>query len=293
MRILPMVGEHRMLPAMPKTSRYLFSGLLVWVWLASGMGCASTAPPARIIYEDPNRLVRLEVIYRSEGKDHDHPVKINRNEISEILREPTVSPKPVQPLRGPFEYEKGHESEEPSQLFSEENLNFLSEHLAQALQRATPAEDVMFFINHSEKPETSEITSGSVFVNGKQFHLLFGNYRHRTVGTSEIQKARATPLEVLGSPMYDLSPGPFGKIQESGGLKVFVTGAPQHLIIDYVSFLKTRGLPDEQNTASPKEVMTPTHSLANKLQELKELREKELITEKEYLSLRSKLLKKY
>jgi len=149
----------------------------------------------------------------------------------------------------------------------------------------------MFVINHSEKPETPEITSGSVYVKEKQFHLLFANYRHRTVGTSEIQKAQANPLEVLGSPMYDLTPGPFGKIQESRGLKVFVTGAPQHLVIDYVSFLKTRGKPDSQNTASREEKFSPNQSLADKLEELNEMRQKGLITEQEYLSLRSRLLK--
>jgi hypothetical protein len=182
---------------------------------------------------------------------------------------------------------------EASQLFSDENINFFSQHLAQALERATPAEDVMFFIHHSESREPSEITSGSVFVEGKQLHLLFANYRHRTVGTSEIQKAQANPLEVLGSPMYDLTPGPFGKIQESQGLKVFVTGAPQHLVIDYASLLKTQGMAQNHDTLSSEDKFSPNQSLEGKLQELNELRQKGLITEEEHQNLRLKVLKSF
>jgi len=288
-----MVQEQSSLASIRKIPLRWISCVFFWGWLVSSVGCASTAPASRIIYQDPNRLVRLEVIYRPEGKGHDHPVTIHGTDIAAIMRELTVSPRPVQPLRGPFAYEKGRESGEASKLFSDDNINFLSQHLAQALERSTPAEDVMFFINHSESREPSEITSGSVFVEGKELHLLFANYRHRTVGTSEIQKAQANPLEVLGSPMYDLTPGPFGKIQKSKGLKVFVTGAPQHLVIDYASLLKTQGMAQNHDTLSSEDKFSPNQSLEGKLQELNELRQKGLITEEEHQNLRLKVLKSF
>ena len=266
----------------------LFGGGLI-----SSVGCVSTAPASRIIYQDANRMIRLEVVYRPEGKGHDHPVTIDGRDLAVILRELTVTPKPVQPLRGPFAYEKGRESGEASHLFTDEYINFFGQHLAQALERATLAEDVVFFHNHSEGREPSEITSGSVFVEGKHLHLLLANYRHRTVGTSEIQTAQANPLEVLGSPMYDLTPGPFGKIQEAKGLKVFFAGAPQHLIIDYAALIQTQGMAKSPDTLSSEEILSPDQPLLEKLQELNALREKNLITEEEYQNLRSKLLKSF
>jgi len=277
----------------PSLCRY---GMAISVFtLSTGLtlGCMATAPVSRMVFEDQHQFVRLEVTARANQLNHSHPVSLSENMLAKILGSFTVNPRRASSQGNVFAYMATPQLPESSPAFSPAVIAFLSQHLSQALQRATPLEEALFFIEDPQPQDTALITSGGCYVQEERLHVQLANYRHPTIGKAEIIQARANPLQVLSAPEYDLIPGPNGTVQPTPGWENLITALPQHAIIEY-----------EHTLPEPK-AQTPTDdpplghdqptakTFAEQLREIQQAKNDGLISEQEYQTLRTKLLDSY
>lgn len=257
------------------------------------LGCKATAPVSRIVIEDQHQFVRLEVTARANQLNHSHPAALSENTLAKILGSFTVNPRPASSLENSFAYMAVPRLPESSPAFSPTITAFLSKHLSQALQRATPLEEALFFIEDPQPQDTALLTSGGCYIQDGRLHVQLANYRHPTIGKTEIIQARASPLKVLSHPGYDLIPGPNGTIQPTPVWKSLVTGLPQHAIIEY------ENTPQDPRINIPLDDSLvghdhPAHkTLTEQLRELDQAKTNGLISEEEYQTIRTKLLNSY
>ncbi|MEE8124801.1 MAG: SHOCT domain-containing protein [Nitrospirales bacterium] len=255
--------------------------------------CTSTPPPSRIVVEEPTRFVRLEVTTRASQQNHSHPLHIQKEELTYILEAFTVKPRSNLSQGTKFGYMAVPQLPESSPAFSKPHISFLAQHLSQALQRATPLEEVVFYMEEPQSQGTLLLTSGGAFFQEGQFHFLVANYRLPTIGQEEVFKARANPLTVLSAPGYDLIPGQQGKLRAQPAWKALFTALPQEAIISYEKTpidSKLRKSLDGQHSDTD---LSGPLSLTEKLRELEKMKVEGLITAQEFQTMRSKLLSSY
>lgn len=257
------------------------------------LGCAATAPVSRTIFEDHHKFVRLEVTARANQLNHNHPASLSENQLANILSSFTVNPQQASSHEKTFAYMAAPRLPESSPAFSPAVTAFLAKHLSQALQRATPLEEALFFIEDSQPQGTALITSGGCYIQNGRLHFQLANYRHPTIGKTEIIEAQANPLHVLSHQGYNLIPGPNGTIQPTPMWKSLLKALPQHAIIDYgnthkkpVKHTQPRNPPIDNNSSVHK-------TLTEHLRELDQAKSDGLITEEEFHTLRAKLLNSY
>ena len=254
------------------------------------LGCQPTTPVSRMTFEDQHQFVRLEVTARANQLNHSHPATLSENTFARILSSFTVNPRPASSLENNFAYMAVPRLPDSSPAFSPAVIAFLSKHLSQALQRATPLEEALFFIEDPQPQDTALLTSGGCYIQEGRLHFQLANFRHPTIGKTEIMHARANPLKVLSHPGYDLIPGPTGTVQPLPAWENLITALPQHVIIDY------EHTPQEPKTQKPPRdsLVGQDHlghkTLAEQLRELEQAKQDGLITEDEYQTLRTKRL---
>lgn len=257
------------------------------------LGCAATAPVSRTIFENHHQFVRLEVTARANQLNHSHPISLSENELANILNFFTVNPRQTSLQEKNFAYMAAPRLPESSPAFSPAITAFLAKHLSQALQRATPLEEALFFIEDPQPQGTALITSGGCYIQDERLHFQLANYRHPTIGKTEIIEARANPLHVLSHPGYDLIPGPHGTIQPTPMWENILKILPQHAIIDYEHTHQKSGKNKQQNDSLPRNNNSVHKTLAKQLRELNQAKTDGLITEEEFHTLRTKLLNTY
>jgi hypothetical protein len=280
------MGNHRSFLGVT-TSALLVSGILGF------NGCASTPPPTRIVVEESTRFVRLEVTNRASQHHHSHPITIRKEEIRNILKAFSVKPRSNFTQGNKFGYMAVPQLPDSSPAFSSPQLKFLAEHLSDGLQRATPLEEVVFYLEEPQSQDTSLLTSGGAYVQDGHLHVLLANFRLPTIGQEEVLKARANPLLVLSAPGYDVIPGAQGTTQTAPAWKAFLMEMPQEVIVRVdkttgdskfrKSLLHQREEPD----------FSGEPSLSEKLRELEMMKKEGLITEEELQTIRTKLLNSY
>jgi hypothetical protein len=257
------------------------------------LGCMATAPVSRMVFEDQHQFVRLEVTARANQLNHSHPAALSENTIAKILNSFTVNPRSASSLENSFAYMDVPRLPGSSPAFSPAVIAFLSKHLSQALLRATPLEEALFFIEDPQPQDTALLTSGGCYIQEGRLHFQLANFRHPTIGKTEIHQARANPLHVLSHPGYDLIPGPNGTAQPSPVWENLVTALPQHVIVDY------ENTHQESRVKKPLDEPLVDHNdpaqktLVEHLRELEQAKHDGLISEEEYQALRTKFLDGY
>ena len=86
--------------------------------------------------------------------------------------------------------------------FTDKDIAFFAPLLALALSKATPEEVVTFYQTRAISAIAREVTSGGLFVQGDELHLILANYRSHTdymadLGVAETQDDRLTPMQSL------------------------------------------------------------------------------------------------
>ena len=256
-------------------------------------GCMATAPVSRTISEDQHQFVRLEVTARASQVNHSHPTALSESELSSILSSFTVNPRSTSSHEKNFAYMAAPRLPESSPAFSPAVTTFLAKHLSQALQRATPLEEALFFIENPQPQGTVLITSGGCYVQEGRLHFQLANYRHPTIGKTEIIEARANPLHVLSRPEYDLIPGPHGTVQPTPMWESLITALPQHVIIDDVHTIQKPGKNTPLGQSLIGDNSSTQKTLTEHLRELDQAKANGLITEEEFHTSRTKLLNSY
>lgn len=138
-------------------------------------GCAIPHVPSRIVYEDPVNYVRLEVdktVLPEWPQGHfSHPATLEKELLRTILSNLKVQEHRITPQR----WLQGEAPLVP--VFTEEELTLLSAQLANGLAQAQYNERVTFYLSQPLTFMRRTITSGGMYVRGKELHLLLGNWR--------------------------------------------------------------------------------------------------------------------
>ena len=180
---------------MKDTARVLLWGL----GLIVALGACHTRQFATLsIYDSPTHFVRLEADPTiDKGHRHTHPVTLAPDEMAAILSGMMIE----EPARLLSFLDK---SEEPRRhpAFGDAEVRFFAPLLAKALALATPEEVVTFYQSQQETAIIRKVTSGGIFVQGEEMHLILGNYRSPThyaadPGVADTKDDRLTPMRSI------------------------------------------------------------------------------------------------
>ena len=279
--------------------------LAVPLKLVSALGlsllCQACSEPSRVVLkspqEEPTRFVRVEARLGDANPAgpirFNHPLELNDKEWTRILENVWVQHDPgVIALVSP--------KEPPIPAFTPDEIAFLSKLLGKAFRRAHPDEWVVFGLSRRRSPELTEITTGGWFVDGDRLYLMLANYHHVASMTSVRQQLLEDSLHSTGDRYYTFAPGDYQAAKLVGGgplADLRGTAVPQ-LAIDYKGFLGLQPTAKPaQKPDSPPSLVSPepgrAGDTAQKLRELKQLREEGVITEEEYRTKKRQLLERY
>lgn len=176
--------------------------LLSWTLLAlcesAIFGCASTEFTTVTIFETPTAFVRLEIDRAISPKQgHTHPVVLTPEQMAAVLSGITVD-EPFAKL--PIYDDTSQPRHHPA--FTETEVALFSPLLAMALSKGTSEEIVTFYQSRWLSGSSREVTSGGLFVQGDELHLILANYRSPThysadIGMADTTDERMTPLRAL------------------------------------------------------------------------------------------------
>lgn len=154
----------------------------MWYFLAVAVtsiavlsGCAIPQVPARIVYEDPVNYVRLEqepnYLPEWPPTHHTHPASIGPEAIRQLLQGLMIQEHRIW-------LQKWLQGEAPFQAaFQEEEVGLLAAHLSEALAEAKPDERVTFYLSQPQASTKRIVTSGGLYVNDHELHLILGNWQ--------------------------------------------------------------------------------------------------------------------
>lgn len=138
-------------------------------------GCAIPQVPSRTIYEDPVNYVRLEEDrgYLAEWppSHHSHPAAIGADTVRTLLQGLVIQEHRIWLQR----WIAGDAPFQPA--FQDQEIALLSAQLAEALAQAKPSERVTFYLSEPQASTKRIVTSGGLYVNGSELHLILGNWQ--------------------------------------------------------------------------------------------------------------------
>jgi hypothetical protein len=188
--------------------------ILPVVCLAVLGACETPQFPTVVIYDSPQRFVRLQVMGDANaGTVFTHPVDLSEDILSKILKGVYVEieSSTISTFFG------GGSSPVKRRAFSDAEVKFFTPFLVRGLAQATPEEMVTFF----ETAEVSELyqrtTSGGVFTKGDALFVLISNYNVKTEIWQDNEEYTA-PFRLR--PLDSIAPQPGRLVYESPNLMV-------------------------------------------------------------------------
>jgi len=154
------------------------------------------------IYDDPSRFVRLEVD-PVIGGSHSHPIDITADNMIAVLAGVMIEEPPG--LMAPTSLLLKDKEPRQHPAFSESEIRLFAPQLAKGLQAAKPEEIVTFGQTNQISATSSKVTSGGVFVDGEELHLILSNYRSETNYAPDPGISGAT-LDGRSSPLRSIAP---------------------------------------------------------------------------------------
>lgn len=154
------------------------------------------------IYDDPSRFVRLEVD-PMVGGNHSHPVDVTTDEMSAVLAGVMIEEPPG--IMAPTSLLTKDKEPRQHPAFSDTDIRLFAPQLAKGLQTAKPEEIVTFGQTNQITAITSTVTSGGVFIDGDELHLLLSNYRSETNYAPD-PGISGTTLDARSSPLRSIAP---------------------------------------------------------------------------------------
>ncbi|CUQ66295.1 hypothetical protein [Candidatus Nitrospira inopinata] len=148
--------------------------------------CQSRHALTQTIYESPSRFVRLEVDH-TVGGGHSHPIDVTTAEMAAVLGGVIIN-EPVKLVPSlPF---FGKDEEPPRHpAFTAAEISFFAPLLTQGLKTATPEQVVTFYQSVQQTAIIRKVTSGGIFLDGDELHIIISNYRSPTHYTSDLGMA--------------------------------------------------------------------------------------------------------
>ncbi len=269
--------------------------------LALGFLCQACAHPSPVVskspQEEPPRFVRLEVRYGAANPSgltrFNHPLELNEKEWTRLLESVWVRREP-----GFFTF--ASQDEAPIPAFAPDDIAFLSKWLGKAFTRAHPDEWVVFGLSQARSADITEVTTGGWFVEGERLHLMLANYSYAVTMSSVRKRLWDDPLQSMGSRSYTFAAGDYQSATLVGGGFVGDLRGTSilQLAIDYKGLLKPPSAAKPvQKSDAPQPAVPPEQGSgsdsAQKLRELKKLRDEGVITEEEYRTKKKQLLDRF
>jgi hypothetical protein len=154
------------------------------------------------IYDDPSRFVRLEVD-PVIGGSHTHPIDITTDDMIAVLAGVMIEEQPG--FMAPTSLLLKDKEPRQHPAFSETEVRLFAPLLAKGLRTAKPEEVVTFGQTNQITATSSKVTSGGVFVEGDELHLILSNYRSDTNYASD-PGISGTTLDGRSSPLRSIAP---------------------------------------------------------------------------------------
>ena len=151
------------------------------------------------IYEDQSQFVRLEADKTTCGV-HSHPAHVTTDEMVAILSGVMIEEPTSLTSSLPFLDKEGEPPRHPA--FTAEEVSFFAPLLAKGLGSAKPDEVVTFYRIIQRPGSIDHVTSGGVFIDGDELHVMLSNYRSPTryppdAETMRYVDGRSAPLQPI------------------------------------------------------------------------------------------------
>jgi hypothetical protein len=252
--------------------------LLVWT-----VGCANPGFIVQPVEDEPSLLVGLASSPNAASEaetQHDHPVEWTTGDLQAILKRLTI-----QEGSGLLD-----SSRRQQKVFSQEDLTLLIPALQQTFNIARPSDWIVFAVwGSSEQTQGLQVTSGGMYLQDQQLHILLANHRERVSSEEHgIQAIRENPFHALRDVKRSLLFYPTSYVMESGNNWIMsgFESPVSELVLDYQALLATNRpeIPTETEEAIASELPKTDRSTAPPTDvELSTLQE-EISTLKEELS---------
>ena len=217
------------------------------------VGCAGPTLKSRVIQEESSWFVRLDSYETGGDSSHryEHPATWTEQDLLAVLN------------RMLLEDRVGlmDSAQPPRAVFSTEELTFLVPAIKDSFQRATPREWISFFAA-APSPAGLAVSSGGLFLDKSQLHLVVANHRTLIANDSgDLAAVRENPFHSVrgsgGALAFESSRYVMGRQANwSGGHRA----SASELALDYRGFLSflqrtgsvlTRPSPDEAVPLAP------------------------------------------
>ncbi|MFN3681721.1 MAG: hypothetical protein ACK4VP_06745 [Nitrospira sp.] len=154
---------------------FLSLTVMVVALMALMNGCAIPQVPSRIVYEDPVNFVRLDMddtVLPEWPQGHfSHPALLGKEVMRVVLSGLRIQEHRILPQQ----WIQGVAPRVPA--FDEEEIEWLSEQLAEGLAQARYNERVTFYLSEPLTFFRRMVTSGGLYVRGNELHIVLGNWR--------------------------------------------------------------------------------------------------------------------
>ena len=274
-----------------------FSCLLLLVFTSISFQdlLANQGPPGKVLWQIEQQFVSLVSQDNAAAPRNDHPASVPIDTLAEMLYVVSVSER-----KSRFSF-GGKKTDLGAPLFSDYEIDILSQSFSDAIKSATPQQDILFRI-HGGKEQLGGITARKTINTGRAFwrdnhlHIIFGevhggdktkwlygqkqdeDYKRRFGSrTSASDRVKIVFAPVPGIAQYKDNND---KIRTD-----WITIDPD-IILGKASEVEQSAVSPQQNI-SPAKVAAPADSkqhlsLKQRLVELKELREEGLVSEEIY-----------
>ncbi len=264
-----------------------FAGLLLAVFLSHGVR-------AETIYKTRFDKIMLVPVDKSitQGEPVDHPATISEAKVYNML--------------GSLRFDRRAlilKDVEDIRLFDQRGLKLLSPYIAQALQQANSDQMVQFvYIKKAPKWRVfrnDRLISAKLYVRGGEMYMhftklyakIFGDYQRQGKEQRFLQKAKDVRVSLAPKPGQRTLESKFVALKIDHDFKsdLAAIAAEEEAAKQAAEEAeKVRGVPVPDSTASvPK---APDQESEKRLQTLKELRKKKLISEREYQQKRKEII---
>ena len=210
--------------------------IIAVILLAWTVGCANPGFIIQPVEDEPSLLVGLTSLPdgSSEAQTrHDHPVEWTTGDLQAILKRLVI-----QEGSGLLD-----SSRRPQAVFSQEDLTHLIPALQQTFNIARPSDWIVFAVwGSSEQTQGLEVTSGGMYLQDQQLHILLANHRERVSSEEDgIQAIRENPFHALRDVKRSLMFYPTSYVMESGNNWIMsgFESPVSEIILDYQALLAT------------------------------------------------------
>jgi len=216
----------------------IIRGAGCWVLAATVAvtGCAPAQFTTATLYDTPRAFVRLEADPAVErGTPHSHPVAVSPDQIGAVLHGITID-EPITrlPIYDDLSVPRHHRA------FDDDTIAFLAPLLSLGLAQATSEEVITFYLSKDRSGGRREVTSGGLFVQGEELHLVLANYRSAThymadYGAADTTDDRLAPMRSLAPQQGRLAfePASARRIPSTGVLGSLLQSERRELIVRY------------------------------------------------------------